>query len=125
MSAIVCVAFLIAFSTGPLLHSLIPHAHGAHAHMHTHPGESGSGESESPVWASLHSALRHEDKKVFFAILFVILVSALSVTRLDVVRLSLAAQSRGTRIQWRNRKPIDALTGEWLSNGISPYRRFA
>lgn len=122
VSVIVCAVFLVAFSTGPLLHSLIPHAHTGHTHTHAGAGQS---ESESPVWSSLHAALRHEDKNVFFAILFLITVVASFVTRLDASRLSSVGVSSRIHERWRNRKPIDAITGEWLSNGISPYRRFA
>lgn len=127
LSAMLCAALLVAFSTGPLLHSAIPHTHHAHAHAtHTHPGEADRSESESVVWTSLHSALRHEDKKVLLAILLLIETATFFfVTRVNSAQLSRATPANRAYVQWHKRKPLDAVVGDWLSNGISPYRRFA
>jgi hypothetical protein len=62
---------------------------------------------------------------MFFALMLLIDATAHFATRIDTVRLSLVTQEYRTYLEWDNRKPTDVMTGEWLSNGISPYRRFA
>ncbi len=46
-----CLALLL----GPILHSVVPHSHGADG-------------SESTLWQSIHSALHSEQKKMLFTV---------------------------------------------------------
>jgi len=116
IAVIVCIAFVATITAGPLLHSIILHSHG---HSHSHGGE-------SSVWQSLHAALRHEDKKIFAAVLAMLLFGAFSFFRINVALFVLACNVlQRMRLNNRLLRIFDPATGDYLSQGISPYRRFA
>lgn len=51
MIGFLCMALIL----GPILHSVVPHSHGADG-------------SESTLWQSIHSALHSEQKKMLFTV---------------------------------------------------------
>ncbi len=79
-------------------HALIAHDHG-HAHG-----------AESTMWQTLHSSLRHEDKKI--------LPVSVSLMMLGIVLIASA-----TIIPTRRNHPVDGALRA-LRRGIVPYRKF-
>ncbi len=96
---VIAFALVLALVLGNPAHALIPHEHGDH-----------HGAKESPVWQSLHAALRHEDKQALpvFSIL-VVLARLLTPSRV-VARLAVETMT-------------DSLF-EYLRRGIVPHRKF-
>lgn len=123
---------LVALVCAPLLHSVLPHAHASHAathatsahtHTHSHTPATNEAPEESPIWTSLHSALRHEDKKVLLDTVLVLSLFIFSVLTFRFFIPVFSYTEQCLRIQ-RSRPRIPS-EGEWLMSGISPYRRFA
>lgn len=102
------LAFVLAFglASGVLIHAAFPHEH----------GEVGKG--VSPIWQTLHMALRHEDKKTFFVLA-------------DASAFPLAETNAGITtglvlialILYVRQRPFDAMLDP-LRRGIVPYRKF-
>lgn len=111
---VVCIAFLAAMTLNPILHSFIPHTH----HDGNHEG------TESPVWTSLHAALRHEDKKILLFLLALLSIGTLQVFRFCVQETA-SLVTAVSDVRARIIRAQSFLAGRWLIRGISPYRRFA
>ena len=105
------IALLMAtVSGGDIIHAAVPHHHGD-----DHAGQ------ESAVWTSLHSALRHEQKKfllVLTALLSIFLVVFAS------VRLLVVPVMRKVRMRFASARARDPVLGAALRTGILPHRRF-
>lgn len=97
--------------SGGLLHAAIPH----------NDGDNHGTQPESAIWQSLHSALKHDDKKALYI--------ALEVFELIILTtLSLLALSTRFNARWRAvlARAIhhDSSRGEPLRRGIFRYRAF-
>lgn len=97
----------VGLSTGVLVHAAFPHEH----------GESSGGVAS--IWQALHAALRHEDKKTFFAAADAL---PLSFSGIDV-SIALELLIAVFLILYAKRKPVDAMLRA-LRRGIVPYRKF-
>ncbi len=113
-SLILTVTVMGSLMFGNALHSTIPHSHGYAETGHEHKHEQNE---ESASWASLHSALRHEGKKLL------LLAAIISLTGIVAV-ISIALRSELTALALANTRIYDPLLGEYLRRGIAPYRRF-
>lgn len=93
---------------GGIFHASVAHDHGEAAHAsHSH-------QEESPQWASLHSSLRHEDKK---DLLFLVLIA--------LGMLALAPLAVPPRLEAAPAPVLRALyVVEESRRGIAAYRRF-
>ncbi len=98
----IALALVVAVTLGSPLHALIPHDHSA--------GHDHGDHKESIVWQSLHSSLRHEDKKA------IPLFDALAIVGVAffVIRF---------RIPARSLEVVDSIT-DALRRGIMPHRKF-
>ena len=104
------VAVLICtLLSGGVFHASIVHDHGEPSHAtHSH-------QEESPQWATLHSSLRHEDKKdLLFLALIILGFLALAPRRFALPQLEVAVA--------RAPRPQHML--EELRRGVAAYRRF-
>ena len=123
----IAVLVLIAFTTAPILHDVIPHTHGELVHTHTpipdgvypdtHQHDpSQPDHDENPIWASLHSAAHHEKKKV----LDIISMPA------SGMEISIAASILWSFVFYILLASLlfDPFRGRYLHRGIAPYRRF-
>jgi len=97
ISAVTLLA--IVFVMTGIVHDVIPHDHGHSS-------------AESAIWQQLHSATRHDEKKMlllpallFFALLLSIYICARFFYRIE-------------------NTTDDPHTGKYLRRGIAPYRRF-
>jgi hypothetical protein len=112
MAIVLTFVLTITICFGGFLHAAIPHNDG------DNHGQSGA----SPVWESLHSAIKHEDKKS-------IAPSAEFLVLLVLVLLLGQRQRAFTRVrlQMRHRhvlRGMDPVSGLILRRGIAAYRAF-
>lgn len=118
-ASVIATAVLVAFAFSGILHSAIPHDHAprAYAHEHSHQRGHSAPQEESVVWASLHAAVRHEEKYVF------LLVAASAILALYITQAVSAVLS--VRLPTRALVPIRFESGRWLIRGIAPHRAFS
>lgn len=95
-----------------LLGGGLAHASVAHDHGHSHGAE------ESSVWTSLHSSLRHEDKKMLF-----MLVETASLATLAVLLVS-GARQLSLKHACARASIRDPYARDALRRGIYRYRVF-
>lgn len=105
LTGLFAVILVAAVSGGGLAHSLVPHDHGEHGTQ-----------SESSVWTSLHSSLRHEQKKFLFDIAF-LLANFLTTLALIQLAARFAPYARAEEAH-------DPMRGILLRTGVLAYRRF-
>ncbi len=119
LTVILALVIISALVFGGVMHSIIPHNHSAHI---TH--ESGESDKESPVWVSLHSALRHEDKKLLFVLLILLSFALAQVVRIRAAHFPPLYRGCAYASMAFTLRPLHFSTGRWITRGISPYRRF-
>ncbi len=90
----------LTLALGNPAHALISHEHGSHHH-----------EGESVVWQSLHSALRHEDKKMLPVFDTLAILGSVTLVVLALIRK-------------REYVPVFYSLHDALRRGILPHRKF-
>lgn len=113
LAIFLAIAMVGALMFGGVLHSAIQHTHGYAETDHEHEQN-----EESASWTNLHSALRHEDKKLL--LLLAAITNTVGVVALMVVMPGpqhAIAAVRNTLIR-------GPLHGDYLRRGIAHYRRF-
>lgn len=105
--SLLVLVLLAALLGGGLSHSLVPHQH---SHSHT--------EGETTIWTTLHSSLRHEDKKLLVSLVegAVLLVVASVISTLAIL---VSRRVRTVRADLLDMRERDA-----LRKGIFRYRAF-
>lgn len=123
-----CLGIVLMCSVvgAPILHNVIPHSHGGGPvqdgiYTHDDVDHGHQDQKESAVWSSLHSALRHEDKKLLLVAISVVFACASVVVGTGILR---DVRIRTILAQSRLLAAIDPQRGRLLHRGISSYRRF-
>jgi|GEM_PF-5716182 len=123
----IAILVVIAFTTAPTLHGVIPHTHeepirthtpipdGVYTDSHGH-AQNQSDRTENPIWTSLHSALHHEKKKVLDSLSVSVSQTAISVTA--------SLLSSFVFYMLLTLLFFDTLRARYLHRGIAAYRRF-
>ena len=112
LAVFLAIAVIGALMFGGVLHSVIPHTHGYAEDDHQHEQN-----EESALWTSLHSALRHEDKKSLLLVIAMLNTGLFAILVIAQVPQSAISVLQNARIH-------DPLFGEYLTRGIAKYRRF-
>jgi hypothetical protein len=99
----------LTFLTAGLLHDAIPHHHGA---VDNHGND-----TDSAIWATLHSAVQHDQKQflvIFTESLLVAVISAISITLFQFF----------TPLFDPDTLVLNPYAGDRLRRGIVPHRKF-
>ena len=111
----------------PFLHNAIPHGHTNGDGVYTDNHSAGPGpnvDDETSVWASLHSAFKHEDSS-FLAVVVVMMLSALELlVRMQPIMIGTLAALVVLSVLGRSLLFRIDKTESLLSRGIDLSRRF-
>jgi hypothetical protein len=109
-SVVLALVLAVTVMGGGLLHAAIPHNDGD-----DHGGQGGA----SVIWDSLHSNLRHDEKKFLYVVTDTLLVIVLCSVGLLLLRLTFPSARLFAHIRLR-----DPVLGEALRRGVLPHRAF-
>ena len=102
-------ACLLTFLTAGFLHDVIPHHHGA---VDNHGND-----ADSAIWATLHSAVQHDQKKPLIVLAQSFLMILASILSVSIFKVIIPAQSPELLA-------LDPYAGTMLRRGILPHRAF-